>query len=78
MLDGGEDRGAMLDDAFLQFHERGDTAPSGPADPFVEGLGGLVVRQFEDHPEAFLEVVGPAQGGVGLHDPRELDLLFLG
>ena len=78
VFDRGKDRGAVLDDRFLQFHERGNPAPSGPPHPLVEGLGGLVVRQFEDHPEAFLEVVGPAQSRVGLHDPGELDLLFLG
>ena len=48
MFDGGEDRSAVFDDASLQFHERGDPGPSGPPHPLVEGLGGLVVRQFED------------------------------
>ena len=78
VLDGGEDRGPVGHDASLQFHERGNPAPSGPPHPLVEGLGGLVVRQFEDHAQTFFQVVGPAQGGVGLHDPGELDLLFLG
>ena len=47
----------MLDDAFLQFHERWDAAPSCPADPFVEGFGGFVERLFEDDAEAFLQVI---------------------
>ena len=47
----------MLDDAFLQFHERWDAAPSCTADPFVEGFGGFVERQFADDAEAFLQVI---------------------
>ncbi len=71
VFDRGEDRGAVFDDAALEFHERGyATAPS-PADPLVEG-------EFEDHSEAFFEVVGAAESGVGLDDPGELDLLLFG
>src|SRR5450830_384046 len=78
VLDRGEDRGPVVDDAALEFHERGNAAASGPADPFVEGLDRFVDREFEDDAESFLEVVGPAEGGVGLDNPGELHLLLLG
>jgi len=40
----------------LQLHEGRDAAASGPADPPVERLAGLVVGQLEDDSEAFLSV----------------------
>ncbi len=40
MFDAGEDRGAVFDDAALEFHERGYAAAPSPGDPFVEGFGG--------------------------------------
>ena len=75
---GGEDCGAVLEDAFPQFHERWDAAAPGPTNPFVEGLDGFYEWQFEDDAEAFLQVVSACQPGVGLHYPRHLHLLLLG
>lgn len=40
----GEDRGTMLDDAFLELHERSDPRPTRPGHPFVERVAGLFVR----------------------------------
>jgi len=67
----------VSDDALLQLHERGDTASAGPADPFLQGLDGVVVGHREDHPESFFEQVGPMKSRVGGGDPGELDLLVL-
>ncbi len=78
VFDRGEDRGAVFDDAALQFHERGYATPSRPADPFVEGFGGFIVGEFEDHSEALFEVVGATESRIGLHNPGELDLLLFG
>ncbi len=78
MFDRGEDRGAVFDDAALEFHERGYAASSRLGDAFVEGFGGFVEGEFEDHSEALFEVVGAAEGGVGLDDRGELDVLFFG
>ena len=39
VFDGGEDRGAVVDDAALEFHERRDPAPARPANPLIEGFG---------------------------------------
>ncbi len=68
----------MFDDAALEFHECGYAAAPSPGDPLVEGFGGFIVGEFEDHSEAFFEVVGPTESGVGLHNPGELDVLFVG
>ncbi len=78
VFDRGEDRGAVFDDAALEFHERGDAVAPSPGDPFVEGFGGFIVGEFEDHSEAFFEAVGATESRVGLHDPGELDLLVFG
>ena len=75
VLDRGEDLGAVADDGALQSHELLDPGSSGPADPVVEGVDGLVVGQLEDQPEAFLEEVRPVQGGFGLGDPGEFGVL---
>ena len=58
MLDRGEDRGLVLDDAALELNEGFDTAAAGTADPGLERLDGLVVGELEDQPEAFFEEVG--------------------
>ena len=42
VLDRGEDRGLVLDDAALELDEGGDAATSGPADPAFQGRLGLV------------------------------------
>ncbi len=34
--------------------------------------------EFEDHSEAFFQVVGATESRVGLHNSGELDLLFVG
>jgi hypothetical protein len=68
----------VFHDAASEFPERGDAAASGPADPFVECFACFIDRELEDDAEAFFQVVGPIEGGVCLHDPGELDLLFLG
>ncbi len=71
-----DDRWATM--SLLQLHEGRDAAASGPVDPPVERLAGLVVGQLEDDSEAFLELVGPVQLGVGLRDPGQLRVLPLG
>jgi hypothetical protein len=58
VLDRGEDRGLVFDDAALEVDEGGDAAAAGPADPGLEGLDGFVVAELEDQPESFLEQVG--------------------
>ena len=78
MLDRGEDRGPVFHDAASEFHERGDAATAGPADPFVECFACFIDRKFEDDAEAFFQVVGPAEGGVCLHNAGELDFLLRG
>ena len=78
MFDRGEDRSPVLDDRFLQLHERGNPATAGPTNPFVEGFDRFIDREFEDDAQAFFQVVGPAEGGIGLHDPGELHRLLLG
>ena len=53
-------------------------ADHGPGDPLVEGFDRLVEGELEDHPESFLDVVGPVEVRVGSHDPVELDDLLAG
>jgi hypothetical protein len=48
VLDRGEDRLEVLDDAFLQVRERGDAAAASPSDPLVQRVEGFVVSQLED------------------------------
>ncbi len=64
VFDGGEDRGAVFDDAALEFHERGDPGSARPGDPFVECFAGVGVGQFEDDPESFLSVNRPSRGNT--------------
>ena len=72
VLDRGEDRRLVFDDAALQVDERRDAAAAGPADPGLECLDGLVVGKLEDGSQAFFERVGAVQPGVGLGDPGQL------
>src|SRR6476660_8564118 len=66
MGDGGEDLGAVANDATLQRNERFDAAAPCPGDPTVQCLAGLVGGQFEDRAQAFLEQVGAVEPWVGL------------
>ena len=59
VLDRRQDRVAVFDDPALEFDERGDPAPAGPPDPDLEGVGGLLGREPEDQPEAFLSLNRP-------------------
>ena len=67
-----------FDDPALQVDERRDSAATCPADPDIEGLGGLLEGELEDQPEPFLEQVGTVQPGVGLGDPGQFGLLPAG
>ena len=78
MGDGGEDLGAVANDATLLRNERFDAAAPCPGDPSVQCLGGLVDGEFDDRPSAFLEEVGAVEPRVGLGDPRQLHLLAIG
>ena len=78
VLDRGQDRRGVRDDAFLQFHERRDPASAGPADPPVQRLAGLLDGHLEDQPETLFELVAAVQPGVCPGDPVEFDALFLG
>lgn len=69
------DRGKDLDFVSHQFDEPFDPAASGPGDPVLERVDGLVVGQLEHEPEAFLEESGAVQPGFDLRDPRQLRLL---
>lgn len=44
----------------------------------IQGLAGLLMGKHEARAQPFFEVVGPAQGRIGLDDPAEFDLLFFG
>ena len=68
----------MGHDGWLEPDEGVDAAAPGLGDPLVEGFDCLVEGELEDHPESFLEVVGPGEVGVGSHDPVELDHLLAG
>src|SRR6476661_2650061 len=78
MGDGGEDLGAVANDATLQRNERFDAAAPCPGDPTVQCLAGLVDGQFEDRAQAFLEQVGAVEPWVGFGDPRQLHPLAVG
>src|SRR6476469_339464 len=72
MGDGGEDLGAVANDATLERNERFDAAAPCPGDPSVQCLAGLVGGQFEDRAQAFLEEVGAVEPWVGLGAPFQL------
>src|SRR6185312_892146 len=78
MGDGGEDLGAVANDATLQRNERFDAAAPCPGDPTVQCLAGLVGGQFEDRAQAFLEQVGAVEPWVGFGDPLHLHPLAVG
>ena len=50
VFDGGQDLGAVGEDAALEGDERFDAAAPCPGDPPVQCLAGLVDGEFEDRP----------------------------
>lgn len=61
----------MSGDAAGEFDEGLDAAASGPGEPVVEGLDGLVVGELKNQSEAFLEEVRAVEAAVGLGNPGE-------
>jgi hypothetical protein len=77
-VQGGVDRGSVLDDAALQRDEGGDAAAAGPGDPAVERLLTGLAFEHEHGAQALLEQVGPPESGIGPGDPVQLLALTIG